>query len=174
MVNLQLLNQMSEQDFIDTLGEIYERAAWVAAGAADSRPFKSIDSLHQSMAKVVQGETKGKKLELIRAHPNLGDSMEMSVKSQEEQQGAGLNDLSPEELEKFRAMNQLYMDQFDFPFIIAVKGKDKNTIYQAMEKRIRHSSTEEFETALLEIHQIAFYRLQDKIREENTYDQSYK
>jgi 2-oxo-4-hydroxy-4-carboxy-5-ureidoimidazoline decarboxylase len=55
------------------------------------------------------------------------------------------------------------MEKFGFPFILAVRGKNKQQIYEAMEKRIHHSKEVEFETALAEIYMIALLRLEEKI-----------
>ena len=89
---------------------------------------------------------------------------EMTDDSIKEQRGAGLKDLTALEYENFLSLNKRYMDKFGFPFILAVRGKNKNEIYEAMETRIHHTEKAEFETALSEIYQIALFRLQEKIK----------
>lgn len=71
------------------------------------------------------GNNKSKKLALIKEHPNLGDRVQMSENSVNEQENAGLNQLTEKEYKQFIYMNQSYMDKFGFPFILAVRGKTK-------------------------------------------------
>ncbi|WP_117168229.1 2-oxo-4-hydroxy-4-carboxy-5-ureidoimidazoline decarboxylase [Paraliobacillus sediminis] len=163
MLRIEEVNQLSKEDFIKMLGGIFENSPWVAKKVEVFRPFASLDQLYESMTEVVGNVPKQEKLELMRAHPNLGNRIKMSDASTKEQQGAGLQDLSEPELATFLKLNNDYMDKFGFPFIIAVKGMDKSLIYQTMEKRFLQSEEEEFEVALTEINKIAYLRLQDKI-----------
>ncbi|MGE7761289.1 factor-independent urate hydroxylase [Peribacillus sp. NPDC097895] len=166
MITLTTLNAQSEKNFTKFLGDIFEHSAWIAEKAAPYRPFSSIIILHQCMVDIVSHSSKEEKLTLIRTHPSLGDKVEMSEDSIKEQQGAGLKDLTADEYENFVSLNRQYMNKFGFPFILAVRGKDKNDIYQSMKTRIHHTETAEFENALSEIYQIALFRLKDKIKTE--------
>ena len=49
--------------------------------------------------------------------------------------GAGLDSLTPGELARFEALNEGYRARFGFPFILAVKGADKQRILDAFEQR---------------------------------------
>lgn len=163
MITLKLLEEKSDKEFTECLGDIFEHSSWIPEQAAASRPFASLVSLHQCMVDIVSQTSTEMKLDLIRKHPNLGDKVQMTDDSIKEQLGAGLTDLTAEEYENFLSLNKRYMNKFGFPFILAVRGKDKNDIYNAMETRIHHTKEIEFETALTEIHQIALFRLQEKI-----------
>lgn len=165
---LRELNHLSKAEFTEYLATIFEHSPWVAGKAADFRPFASMEELHKSMCEVVRNAQEQEVIDLIRAHPNLGDKLEMSTESTQEQQGAGLQNLSREEYETFQALNKKYMDTFGFPFVLAVRGKTKDDIRKSMEKRVDNSQTDEYETALLEVFKIARFRLEEKIQvEEN-------
>ncbi|MFJ9384431.1 factor-independent urate hydroxylase [Peribacillus sp. NPDC101481] len=164
MITIKSLNAISEKEFTMFLGDTFEHSPWIAEKAAANRPFSSIINLHQCMVDIVSNSSNEEKLTLIKKHPNLGDKVEMSDDSTKEQHGAGLKDLTAEEYESFISLNRQYMNKFGFPFILAVRGKDKNDIYQSMKTRIHHSETIEFDKALSEIHKIALFRLQDKIK----------
>ncbi len=163
MITLRSLNETSNDEFTAMLGGIFEHSSWIAAKAAISKPFTSLEELHAAMVAIVKHATNEEKLLLIQKHPNLGERVAMSKDSNVEQQGAGLKELTVEEYNRFLALNERYMKKFGFPFILAVKGKDKQDIYKAMETRVNHSQLVEFETALSEIYKIAFFRLQEKI-----------
>lgn len=165
MLTIDRLNEVNQAQFIEILGEIFEHSPWIAEKAANAKPFSSLHHLHQEMVQVVESSSTEQRLALIQAHPNLGDRVEMSDDSIQEQKGAGLKNLTGEEYNNFITMNKNYMDKFGFPFIIAVRGKNKHEIYQAMEVRIHNEKETEFRTALEQIYKIAQLRLEQKIVE---------
>ena len=58
--------------------------------------------------------------------------------STDEQAGAGLDSLTETELKTFTQLNTDYMKKFDFPFIIAVKGLNKDQILKQFKHRINN------------------------------------
>lgn len=164
MLTIEQLNKTTEHEFMEFLGGIFEHSPWVAEQALNAKPFSSLEHLYEKMVSVVEQSIEEQKLILIKEHPNLGERIEMSPDSVNEQAGAGLKNLTPEEYDRFSTLNQQYMDKFGFPFILAVKGKNKHQIYEAMEQRAQNQREIEFETAMKEIYKIALLRLEEKIR----------
>jgi len=160
-LTVQALNGMDKTSFVDTLESVYETSPWVAERAASDRPFDSIEAVHESMRQAVQNASRDKQLELLRAHPDLGERTEMTDASREEQASAGLDQLSREQYETFQRLNETYREAFGFPFIMAVKGASPDVIQETMENRVDNSETEEFQTALNEVHEIAQLRLDE-------------
>lgn len=167
MTLIKKLNESSHLDFRNTLKDIYEHSPWIPEKAWQYRPFCSLQDLQEKMVQVVKDSTYEQKLALIQEHPNLGTRLEMSSASVKEQKGAGLNQLSEEEYELFSDLNNQYMKKFGFPFIMAVKGRTKDEIYIALKNRVANEEFIEFETALLEIYKIAFFRLEELMIVEN-------
>ncbi|MCM2675674.1 2-oxo-4-hydroxy-4-carboxy-5-ureidoimidazoline decarboxylase [Alkalicoccobacillus plakortidis] len=164
-LTLTHVNQCSDEVFIEQLGAIYEHSSWVAKQVKNHRPFSSVTDLHLTMREAVGEAADQDKLHLLCAHPNLGEKIQMTDSSKQEQSQAGLTQLTAEEYEQFSTLNKQYMDRFKFPFIIAVKGKQKDEIYEQMNNRIHNSKDVEFHTALKEVDQIALLRLLDLIEE---------
>lgn len=160
-LTLSEVNELPDSAFVDTLGSIYETSPWVAERALTERPFDSPDELRETMKDVVENATDEEQLALLRAHPNLGEQTEMTDASEKEQASAGLDQLTPEQYETFQRLNERYEEKFEFPFIMAVKNESPDTIQQAMEERIEHSVSVEFETALREVHEIARFRIDE-------------
>ena len=158
---LKELNEMDRTSFVDTLGSVYETSPWVAEQAWSDRPFDSVDTVHESMKRVVKSVSREQKLELLRAHPDLGEQTELTDASREEQASAGLDQLSRNQYEAFQQLNETYREKFEFPFIMAVKGASPDAIQETMESRVDNSVTEEFQTALDEVHEIARLRLNE-------------
>jgi 2-oxo-4-hydroxy-4-carboxy-5-ureidoimidazoline decarboxylase len=156
---LERVNRAGKAEFVELLGGVYEESPWVAERTWDDRPFDSVGTLHGAMERTVERSSREAKLELLRAHPDLGERTEMTDSSEQEQAAAGLDELSPEQYEAFRRLNERYRGKFGFPFIMAVRNETPEAIRAAMEDRIEHSRDEEFETALSEVHEIARFRL---------------
>lgn len=158
------LNQKDQQGFVDAIGSIWEHSPWVAETAWESRPFSSFDELFGAMENTVRNASMDQKLALLNAHPDLGDRVKMTDESVREQKGAGLDQLSEEEHKEFLALNKEYTEKFGFPFIIAVKGHNKDSIKAAMKERINNDRDTELNTALTEIYKIARFRLEDLVQ----------
>jgi 2-oxo-4-hydroxy-4-carboxy-5-ureidoimidazoline decarboxylase len=153
------LNAATRAQFVETLGWIFEHSPWVAERAYDMRPFASIDDLHRAMTTVVTSANREEQLALLRAHPDLGTRARVSDASRGEQEGAGLDRLTPDEFERMSRWNAEYRDRFGFPFLFAVKGSTKDDILRALEQR-RHAAMEaEFAEALRQVYRIARFRL---------------
>jgi 2-oxo-4-hydroxy-4-carboxy--5-ureidoimidazoline (OHCU) decarboxylase len=60
-------------------------------------------------------------------------------------------------------LNANYMEKFGFPFIIAVKGLDKQAILTTFENRIENDGNVEFSTACGQVEKIALLRLKDML-----------
>ncbi|MFJ5748467.1 2-oxo-4-hydroxy-4-carboxy-5-ureidoimidazoline decarboxylase [Peribacillus frigoritolerans] len=125
---LNALNEIPLSEFVEKLKDIFEHSPWVAQRAGEFRPFSSCESLYERMVNVVQTASEEEKLNLIQAHPHLGKTM--SSFSQSELKTAGLSQLSEAEY-------KLFLD--NFPFILTVRGINKDEILQAMEDRLKNS-----------------------------------
>ena len=156
---------MDTHDFIARYGGIYEHSPWVAEQVA---PFAAdvgdVDALAALMADCVDNAAPDRQLELIRAHPDLagkaGVAPGLTPDSTEEQASAGLDRCSPDEFERFQALNIAYHEKFGFPFVMAVRDRTRTAILEAFTERLGNSYDLEFETALVEIHKIARLRLE--------------
>ena len=161
---LSQLNQMTQAEFTETLGPVFEDTPEIAAKSWRQRPFASVADLHQAMVKQVQSLSQTEQMRLIRAHPDLGSRTRMTQASSTEQASAGLDRLSPDDYERFQRLNRLYRERFDMPFIVAVSGKTSEDILKAFEARLNHSPDSERQQALQEIFQIAATRLHSWIK----------
>jgi len=162
---LKLLNQSDKEQFVDVLGSVYENSSWVASRAWSEHPFESVSDLVETMEATVENATHNKQLQLLRAHPDLGENTEMTDASEKEQASAGLDQLSPKLYERFQELNAQYQERFEFPFIMSVKDESPRVIKERMEERLENSQSEEFRTALDEVHTIARLRIEELVSE---------
>lgn len=154
---------LNQEQFTNRLGAIYEHSPWIANAAWQSQPFRNLDDLHLAMSKVVLDAPHEAQLKLILEHPELAGKAaiagNMAQASKDEQKSAGLDQCSPEELALIQQLNKQYRDKFGFPFIIAVRGRNRQEIIQAMQERLNNHPNIEFNNALDQINQIALLRL---------------
>ena len=162
-----LSQKMEGKKIINLLKGIYEHSAWVPEKLLSENvgEIKTKEELELMMKKIVDNSTETEKLNLIKAHPELGKKLQKKEKltkfSKEEQKSAGLDQCSDEEFELLTNLNNTYRSKFEFPFIIAVRGLNKNQIIDNMKKRVNNLKSVEFETAINEIHKIAQLRIKD-------------
>ena len=162
-----LSQNMYKGEIIDLLKSIYEHSAWVPERLLSQNisEIKTKEELKLMMQKIVDNASEIEKLNLIKAHPELGKKLKKQEKltkfSEEEQKSAGLDQCSDQEFEILTNLNNEYRSKFEFPFIIAVRGLGKNQIIDNMKKRVNNSKSQEFETAINEIHKIAKLRIKN-------------
>jgi len=156
---------MTKEEFVAAYGGIYEHSPWVAEIAWQELKSHtpSVEELAQTMKDIVEKAERQEKLALIRSHPDLAVGKSalstLTESSQGEQQSAGLDQCTEEEFERFQDLNMHYRQKFDFPFVLAVKGRNRSQILQIFESRANNTPDQEFETAMREIHKIARLRL---------------
>jgi 2-oxo-4-hydroxy-4-carboxy-5-ureidoimidazoline decarboxylase len=153
------VNALPLEEFVGALGWIFEDSPWVAERAWPHRPFADRDALHRVMVREVEAADRATKLELLRAHPDLGARARMSDASIGEQAGAGLDRMTPPDYQHLQAMNTQYRERFGFPFLFAVKGSTSADILRALERRMGASPEVEFQEALTQVYRIAYFRL---------------
>jgi len=159
--------KFEKEEIINLLKSVYEHSPWVPERllSEDISEIKTKEELQLMMKKIVDNSSETEKLNLIKAHPELGKKLQKKEKltkfSEEEQKSAGLDQCTDEEFKILTNLNNEYRLKFEFPFIIAVKGLNKNQIIDNMKERVNNTKTEEFETAINEIHKIAGLRIKD-------------
>ncbi len=161
------INALDRAAFTSTLGFVFEHSPWVIERAFAAGPFASLEALHAAAMAVLAAASPDERLTLIRAHPELAGKAaiadELTPESRSEQAGAGLKALTPEEFERFHALNGAYGARFGFPFIICARLNDKTSILGAMERRLAHGVDEEVAEAIVQIGLIAGLRLADAV-----------
>ena len=161
MKSINNINQLNKSDFLSIFGNIFEKTEWIAEKVFDLKPFKSNDDLFSKMINLYEICDKEQILIILNSHPELAVEKKLTKDSSNEQSGASLNECTFEEFEEFKKLNIEYREKFGFPFIIAVKGKNKNNILNDFRKRIQNDLNSEFEEAKKQVIKIASFRFND-------------
>ena len=164
-MTLVQLNSLSRDEFVRIVGPVFEHSPWIAEATWPKRPFAGVEELHRALCETVQQAGEEKQLMLIRAHPDLVGKLalagQLTRESTNEQAGAGLTQLTPQEVELFQSNNEAYKAKFGFPFIICARLNKKDAILNGFKVRLQNSREQEIQTALAEIFKIAELRLRD-------------
>jgi len=126
--------------------------------------YNNIDELFLKMMEVFENAEKEKHLEILNAHPHLAVEKKLTEDSKNEQKNANLNQCTNEEFIEFKKLNEEYKKKFGFPFITAVKGKNKEEILNSFRQRITNNINSEFEEAKKQVMKIANFRLSEIIK----------
>jgi len=160
---IKKVNQLSENEFIATFGNVFEKTNWIANKAFNSKPYKDFDEFRSKMITIYENSSKEDCLKIFNAHPELAVEKKLTEDSHKEQRSANLNRCNNEEFNEFKNLNIEYRNKFGFPFIIAVKGKNKNEILNNFRRRIKNEINLEFNEAKLQVKKIANFRLNEII-----------
>jgi len=159
--------------FVARFGDVFEHSPWIAEAAFDAIVHEgglpegppTAERLHACMAAALRAGTKEQQRALIAAHPDLAGRLaragKLTAESTKEQASAGLDLLSDAERARFTALNGAYKEKFGLPFVMAVKGRAKDEILAAFQRRLANTAEREFAAALAEIETIALLRLKE-------------
>jgi len=157
------INNLSRSEFIKVFANIFENARWIAEDLYKQKPFLDFEELSSKMINIFEESSKEKKLKILNDHPNLGSKIKkgfLTPDSLKEQSDVGLDQCTKEEFDEFKKLNDAYQ-KFGFPFIFAVKGKNKIEILNNFRKRVNTALDTEFDEAVKQVKKIASLRLKD-------------
>ena len=161
MIDIKKINSLDKSEFLSIFGNVFEKSKWISEKVFDKKPFKNLESFVSEIIAIYENSDNETILEILNLHPELAVEKKLTVNSEAEQSKANLKECSPEEFNEFKKLNIEYKKKFNFPFIIAVKGKNKNQILNYFRERIRNSLDEEFLEAKKQVKKIATFRLNE-------------
>ncbi len=164
MDSIDKFNKLSKAEFISIFGNIFEKTEWIAERCYESKPYNNLDELVSKMMKIFENIEKERHLEILNSHPDLAVEKKLTEDSKNEQKNASLNQCTDEEFVEFKKLNEEYKKKFGFPFIIVVKGKNKEEILNSFRQRITNNINLEFEEAKKQVKKIASFRLGEIIK----------
>src|SRR3954471_4650997 len=164
MFDIDTVNRMDRDAFVQAFGGVFEHSPWIAERAWSAKPFDGREALHDAMIDVVRDASSEEKRCLLNAHPELAGqearTRAMTQDSTAEQGSAGLDRMSGADFDRFDRLNAAYREKFGFPFIIAVRGRGKDEIVAAFERRLGNDAATEMAAALDEVAAITRMRME--------------
>jgi len=164
MIDIKKINNLDKSEFLTIFGNIFEKSKWISEKAFDLRPYESLESFISKVLGIYDNSNNETILKILNLHPELAIEKKLTSNSEAEQSKANLKECTPEEFNEFKKLNFDYKKKFNFPFIIAVKGRKKTEILNIFKKRINNSIDTEFLEAKNQVKKIAMFRLEEIIK----------
>ncbi len=164
MIDLKKINTLDKSEFLSIFGNVFEKSKWITEKAFNLKPFNNLESFVTIIINIYEKSDNETILTILNLHPELAVEKKLTKNSEMEQNQANLKECTPEEFDEFKKLNIEYKKKFNFPFIIAVKGKYKNEILNKFKERINNSLEEEFLEAKNQVKKIAMSRLKEIIK----------
>ena len=164
MIDIKKINNLDKSEFLSIFGNVFEKSKWISEKVFNLKPFESLESFVSEIIRIYENSDNKTVLEILNLHPELAIEKKLTANSEAEQNKANLKECTPEEFNEFKKLNIEYKKKFDFPFIIAVKGKNKDEILNYFRERIKNSLDEEFLEAKKQVKKIATFRLEEIIK----------
>lgn len=165
---IQDINQMSEATYVEAFSPLFNDSVWIVEESSKKRPFVGFEDMLQNILNIVKETDKSTQVKLITAHPDLAcKSMRaegIAATSQSEQTKSGLNECTEEEALRLQALNKQYKEKFGIPFMLAVKGYNKQDIFIEMEERMNNDPDTEFKIAMQQYYKVRILRLLDLVK----------
>ena len=161
MIDIKKINSLDKSEFLSIFGNVFEKSKWISEKVFDKKPFKNLESFVSEIIGIYENSDNKTILEILNLHPELAVEKKLTADSEVEQSKANLKQCTPEEFDEFKKLNIEYKKKFNFPFIIAVKGKDKNEILNNFRQRIQSDIESEFLEAKKQVKKIATFRLNE-------------
>ena len=161
---LDKIKKLSEKEFTKIFANIFENASWIAESLYKQKPFENLQDLSEKMISIFENANNQNKLKILNSHPDLANKTKvgsLTADSNQEQSNAGLHQCTEKEFSEFKNLNSDYKNKFGFPFIIAVKDKNKSEILVNFKKRILSDKQIEFDEAVKQVKLIASLRLNE-------------
>jgi 2-oxo-4-hydroxy-4-carboxy--5-ureidoimidazoline (OHCU) decarboxylase len=139
------VRELPRQLSADELAELFEgRTRFVERLAQEETPLEHAHTLVHELPYE-------EKVELLSAHPAIGQRTGLSARSAAEQ---GTDD-DPEVLQELARLNEVYEERHGFRFVVFVNRRPKAEILDVLRVRITNPTDQELETALSELVAIA-------------------
>ncbi len=168
-VDVDTVNAMSDAEFAERIGSVFQGGEWIAQEAARRRPFDGVYALRRALHTTLFAADEDRQLELIRCYPDLAGAAlaehRLGRESLHDQCTAGLHELPPDETDRLTEITDAYRETFGFPLVICVRGLSASEVVDIAESRLHNPPEQERATALVEIAKIANARLSDIVQD---------
>lgn len=158
------VNELAPEKFVVMFGNIVELWPQAAKAVVTQRPFDSRHSLHLAFATYLENLSIQEKVAVLQSHPDLAGKLinenEISIDSTNEQNAAGLNQLTEQQKKELIKLSAEYTAKFGFPFVICVRQSNKiERILDGFRERLPNSREIEIENGINQVEHISMLRI---------------
>ena len=170
MYTIADVNALSEPEFVNVFGSIYEHSPWVAKAAWHQLPVTSLDGLERILRQVVEQADDDAQIGILKAHPEFAGAEAtdgtLTTASENEQGRLSLNRLPSDQCKRMRSLNSRFMESFGFPGIVAVRlHSTVESVFAELQRRVENDPDVEAQEAMTQVYHIVRFRLEDLIKD---------
>lgn len=161
--DLAWLNELDRDEARKELLKCCGARRWVEA-VEQNRPYRDFDELTARANEVWWSLAENDWLEAFRSHPKIGEkktAQPLAAQSQQwsAQEQRGVQDATPDAVDKLAELNREYEEKFGFIFIVCATGKSSGEILALLEERLQNERAAELPIAAAEQARITELRL---------------
>ena len=113
--SIEKVNQLLENEFIGTFGNVFEKTNWIANKAFNLKPYKDFEEFIATIINIYENSSREDCLKIFNAHPELAVGKKLTKDSQREQKDVNLNHCNNEEFNEFKNLNYKNKKNLAFP-----------------------------------------------------------
>jgi len=170
-VSLEEVNAMDREEFVATLGGLYDGAAWPAERAWEQRPFSSTSRLRQALEDAVLAASPAEQEALVAGYTDVVDlllSREDGGQAHLDTASLALEEFDDAEAAELRGLAAAYRERFGRPLVMCVaRVADRSQLVARGWQRVESSPAREARVALGEVIDIADERFDVMIADAN-------
>jgi allantoicase len=166
--SLAALHALSPDAAVDVFRAFCGSTSW-AKSMASARPFADVRGLFSIADSSFWRLDEAALLEAFAAHPRIGAQRASSTQNAQSAawshgEQAGARGASSPTADQLAALNQRYVDQFGFIYIVFATGKSAEQMLELLESRVDNDRTTEIENAAREQLKITRLRIEKWLR----------
>jgi len=163
MHDLAWLNQLAAEEAHEELLKCCGATRWAEA-VQQGRPYHNLEQLLARANEVWWSLAENDWLEAFRSHPKIGEKKTAQPVAAQSQQWSiqeqrGIQNASPDAVNKLARLNREYEEKFGFIFIVCATGKSSDEILALVETRLQNEPAAELPIAAAEQARITELRL---------------
>jgi OHCU decarboxylase len=161
--DLAWLNELPAEEARNELRKCCGATRWTEA-VEQSRPYRNLEELIARANEIWWSLTAPDWLEAFHSHPKIGEKKSaepVAAQSQQwsSQEQRGVQNATPDAVEKLARLNREYEEKFGFIFIVCATGKSSDEILALLEQRLQNEPAAELPIAAAEQAKITELRL---------------
>lgn len=169
-MELDTLNHLSDADAQAWFAQACATQSWCQQ-MASARPFRNVTGITEQAQRIWQTMTNADYLEAFEAHPMIGDVNSLKAKFRDTQSMAsheqsGAQAASEATLQALHDLNQQYLKNHGFIFIICATGKSAHAMLAALQARVDNDTATEITLAAAEQIKITLLRIRKNLKTE--------
>ena len=162
--NIEVLNTLGRDELKEKFFKCCSSHQWVDQ-LLNFRPFDNLSNLKILAENIWFDLTEKDWLEAFDGHPKIGDVESLKEKynkskSWSENEQAGVNQASEQTIQELSKLNEQYLNQNGFIFIVCATGKSAEEMLELLKQRIGNSRDQELKIAAIEQDKITKLRLE--------------